>query len=152
MKRRFFLPPQIVRLVLLTVGIVGSYLVARGFLTPTTFGQYGWYRGDALMELASQPRVYAGMNACGECHLDQAQKLSKFTHKSLSCEVCHGPGQAHVEDFDKKLATLTHSHCLRCHEANPSRPKWHKQINSREHFPGEKCVECHQPHAPTEVP
>ena len=45
------LPPQIVRLVLLTVGIVGSYLVARYFLTPSSFGQYGFYRGQALEEV-----------------------------------------------------------------------------------------------------
>jgi hypothetical protein len=152
MKKRFILPPQIVRLVLLTVGIVGSYLVARAFLTPSSFGQYGWYRGDALLELASQPRSFAGKEACGDCHSDQAKQLAKFSHKSLSCEVCHGPGQAHVEDFDNKLATLTHSHCLRCHEANPSRPPAHKQINSREHFPGDKCIACHLPHAPSEVP
>ena len=35
------MPPQIVRLVLLTIAIVGSYLVARYFLTPPSFGQYG---------------------------------------------------------------------------------------------------------------
>jgi len=152
---RFKLPPQIVRLVLLTIGIVGSYLVARSFLTPHSFGQYGWYRGDALMERASLPRVYAGKLACDECHSEQVQKLAKFGHKTLACEVCHGPAQAHA-DFpdakehqpDKQNTTA----CTRCHEANPSRPKWHKQINSRDHYAGQKCVECHVPHAPSEVP
>jgi len=152
MHKRYKLPPQIIRLVLLTVGIVGSYLVARTLLTPASFGQYGWDRGDALTELASRPRSFAGRSACTECHSDQAAKLTQFSHRNLSCEVCHGPGAAHVEDFDNKLATLTHSHCLRCHETNPSRPKTHKQIKSREHYPGDKCVDCHLPHAPTEVP
>lgn len=152
MKTGFKLPPQIVRLVLLTIGIVGSYMVARAFLTPNSFGQYGWYRGDALMERASQPRAYAGKPACSECHDEKAAQLAKFEHKTLSCEVCHGPGQAHVDNFDVKLAVLTHGHCLRCHEKNPSRPEWHKQINSREHYPGDKCTECHVPHAPSEVP
>jgi hypothetical protein len=152
MNTRFKLPPQIVRLVLLTVGIVGSYLIARAFLTPSSFGQYGWYRGDALREAASHPRTFAGKPACTECHEEQAKQLAKFNHQSLSCEVCHGPGQAHVENFDVKLPVLTHGHCLRCHEKNPSRPQWHKQINSREHFPGDKCIECHKPHAPSEVP
>ena len=150
--RRFNLPPQIVRLVLLTIGIVCSYMVARYFLTPKSFGQYGWYRGDALMERASLPRAYAGKKACDECHSDKIQQLAKYPHKTLSCEVCHGPGQAHTEDPDIKLAVLSFSHCVRCHEANPSRPKWHKQINIRDHYAGQKCTECHVPHAPSEMP
>lgn len=149
------LPPQIVRLVLLTIAIVSSYLVARHLLTPPSFGQYGWYRGDALMEQASLPRSYAGRVACDECHSDEVAKLAKYPHKTLSCEVCHGPGQGHVEKPDDPAYTpekLGFSHCVRCHEANPSRPKWHKQIVTREHYAGQKCTECHLPHAPSEMP
>jgi len=146
------MPPQITRLVLLTVGIVGTYLVARYFLTPQSFGQYGFYRGAALTELRSRPVVFAGKKECESCHSDQAQKLAKYAHKTLSCEGCHGAGQAHAEDFDLKLAALDYSHCLRCHEANPSRPKWHKQVSVKDHYPGEKCTGCHVPHAPSEVP
>jgi hypothetical protein len=64
--RRFKLPPQILRLVLLTLAIVGSYLIARAFLTPASFGEFGWYRGEALVELRSRPPVYAGKQACDE--------------------------------------------------------------------------------------
>jgi hypothetical protein len=152
---RFKLPPQIVRLVLLTMGIVGSYLAARYFLTPPSFGEFGWYRGDALEERASLPRHYAGKEACSECHEDKAKQLAKFEHKSLSCEVCHGPGQQHVDapDVDKfKPDKKNTTSCLRCHEENPTRPKWLKQINVRDHYSGQKCVECHVPHAPSEVP
>jgi hypothetical protein len=146
------LPPQVVRLVLLTLGIVGSYLVARYFLTPASFGQYGFYRGQALDEMASHPITYAGRAACEDCHYDECQKVLQFEHKTLSCEACHGAAQAHVENPDIKPAVLTYSHCVRCHEANPSRPAWHKQIDSRDHYTGEPCVSCHVPHAPTEVP
>jgi hypothetical protein len=155
MKTQFRLPPQIIRLVLLTIGIVSSYMVARHFLTPESFGQYGWYRGDALMERASLPRTYAGKKACAECHEDEARQLSKYEHKTLSCEVCHGPGQAHVDspDVDKlKPDKKNTTSCLRCHEANPSRPNFQKQINVRDHYTGQTCKECHQPHAPSEVP
>lgn len=151
----FKLPPQILRLVLLTIGIVGSYAVARYFLTPASFGEYGWYRGDALAELASHPTVHAGKKACEVCHSDEFGKLLKHEHKTLSCESCHGPAQAHVDDPeneqnkpDKHNAVA----CLRCHEANPSRPKWLKQINLKEHYTGSKCTECHVPHMPLEVP
>ena len=151
MSRLFKMPPQLFRIVLLAVGIVVVYSVARYFLTPPTFGEYGWFRGAALAELATRDRVYAGKNACEECHSGEYQKLMKHEHKSLSCEACHGPGEAHVENPDVKMAVLHYSLCLRCHEANPSRPKWHKQIVSKDHYPG-KCTDCHVPHSPLETP
>ncbi len=164
MRHVFKMPPQIVRLLLLVVGIVLIYSVARAFLTPPSFRQYGFYRGDALELLASRDPVFAGRKACEECHSDEVQKLAKFEHKNLSCEGCHGPGEAHGKNPDVKIAKSNYGACLRCHEANPSRPKWHKQIVSRSHYtetkaetkPGAKsgslCTECHVPHAPSEVP
>jgi hypothetical protein len=146
------MPPQVLRIVLLAIGIVAAYSVARYFLTPASFGEYGWYRGAALAELATRDRVYAGKKACEECHSDEYQKLMKHEHKGLSCEGCHGSGQAHAGDPRKdNIQMSSFAICLRCHEANPSRPKWHKQIVSKNHYPG-KCTECHMPHSPLEVP
>jgi hypothetical protein len=146
------IPPQIVRLLLLVIGIVTSYSIARYFLTPKTFGQYGWYRGVALEEATARPLTFAGRKACEECHADQVQKLAKFSHRLVSCEACHGAGQAHADNPDVKMEVLTYSHCVRCHEANPSRPKTHKQVAAKSHYAGSKCTECHVPHAPSEVP
>jgi hypothetical protein len=149
----FKIPPQIVRLILLTLVIVAGYLVARAFLTPASFGEFGVYRGDALGEAASLPISFAGQKACQECHAEQHEILIKAEHKTLSCESCHGAGAAHVENPDMfPLAKLTFSHCLRCHEAGPSRPQWFPQIKSKEHYTGYRCTECHSPHEPNEVP
>jgi hypothetical protein len=137
---------------LLAGGIVAAYLVARYFLTPPSFGQYGWFRGEAMAEIASREPLFAGRTACDECHSDINQKLLKFEHKSVSCESCHGPGRAHADNPDVEIPKLTFSHCVRCHEQDPSRPKWLKQINSRDHYSGRKCTECHIPHQPNEVP
>ena len=146
------MPPQIVRLVLLTVGIVVTYLIAKTVLTPKSFGQYGWYRGDALEEAASREPVLAGRRACEECHSDIEQIFVKGGHKTLSCEGCHVSGEAHAKNPDVKIDKRSYSSCVRCHEANPSRPAWHKQINSRTHYSGDKCTDCHIPHNPSEVP
>jgi len=146
------MPPQILRLALLTLGIVGSYLVARYFLTPPSFGQYAWYRGAALEEIASRTPVYAGKKACDECHSDVLEKLAKAEHKTLSCEGCHGVSQDHATNPDITPIKLTGNHCIRCHEANPSRPAWFKQITVKNHYTGQKCTECHVPHQPNEVP
>jgi hypothetical protein len=153
--RTLRMPPQIVRLVLLTIGIVGSYLAARYCLTPSSFGQYGWYRGDALGELASREPVFAGKKSCEECHSDVQKKISKAEHKGLSCEGCHGVSLAHEKNPDDSRLNppkLEMGHCTRCHEANPSRPAWLKQIPNKSHFAGRKCIECHAPHQPSEVP
>jgi hypothetical protein len=148
---RFKMPPQISRLVLLTFGIVASYLVARYFLTPSSFHQYGWFRGAALEEIAAREPVFAGKQACNECHSDVLQKQAKGPHKTLSCETCHGVSLDHAGNPDITPIKLTGSHCIRCHEANPSRPAWLKQIVLKEHYSG-KCSECHVPHQPNEVP
>ena len=156
MRRLLKMPPQILRIFLLAVGIVTTYMIARYFLTPPSFGQYGWYRGEALVELAERPLVYAGKQACDVCHPDAYQKLMKHEHKTLSCEGCHGPGEAHVKDPRKEnIDKSGFAACLRCHEANPSRPKWQKQIVIKSHYnnkTGSKCTECHVPHMPSEVP
>lgn len=146
------MPPQIFRLVLLTLAIVSSYVVARWLLTPASFGQYGFYRGDALIEHMSHTPVFAGRKACLECHEDIEQKLAKAEHKTISCESCHGVGKAHVDNPDEKVNKPGDNLCLRCHESNPTRPKWLKQIDPKDHYRGSKCVECHAPHQPNEVP
>jgi hypothetical protein len=150
--RLFRMPPQIVRLVLLTVGIVTTYLIARAFLTPPSFGELGWFRANALGELASRPRVFAGKKACDECHSEIVQKLAKHEHKTLSCEACHGAGLAHADNPDVKIDKRYYSPCARCHEASPSRPKWLKQVNTKTHYVGQRCTECHVPHQPNDVP
>ena len=146
------MPPQVLRIFLLAVGIVASYLIARHFLTPPSFSQYGWYRGEALAEMAARPPVYAGKKACEECHSEVFQKFLKHEHKTLSCEGCHGPGEAHGKDPRKdNIDKSSYAVCLRCHAASPSRPKFLKQVAVKNHYPG-KCTECHVPHMPLEVP
>ena len=145
------IPPQILRLLLVTVVIAGTYAVARVLLTPASFGEYGHYRGAALEEIASRPRSYAGMKACDECHSDTLATLAKGAHAAVSCEACHGPALAHADNPDATLAKHTDALCLRCHEASPSRPAWLKQINVKTHY-GTGCTGCHLPHQPNQSP
>jgi hypothetical protein len=107
-----------------------------------------------MWDAASYERVYAGATACAECHSDQSEEIAGGGHQWLSCESCHGPGQAHVDNPDvNKMLILTFTHCVRCHAADPSRPKWHKQIDVHDHYTtGDACAECHLPHQPNEMP
>jgi len=142
------MPPQLIRLVLLTIGIVCVYFTARYFLTPDSFGQYGHYRGKALAEIAAREPYWAGRRACDKCHDKVVQKLAQAEHQGLSCETCHGPSQAHVESPEVKLPKMSYDKCVRCHAASPSRPQWLHQINLDTHYTGDVCTECHDPHQP----
>ncbi len=144
------MPPQILRLVLVTLAIIGSYLAARAVLTPASFHEYGWYRGAALEEIRARPPLYAGKQACDECHSEKLQELAKGSHQTLSCEACHGVSREHVENPDVLPVKLSGSHCIRCHDANPSRPQWFKQIVVKDHYDS-NCTECHLPHQPNQT-
>jgi len=150
---RFFnMPPQIFRLVLLIFAIVVSYLAGRTLLTPATFRDHGFYRGAALVELAGKIPVFAGKNACGVRHPEILKTLAKGSHKTLSCEGCHGVvSQSHLDDPADKMRKPPAEICLRCHEVNPSRPAGFKQIMRNDHYEG-ACLECHLPHEPNEAP
>lgn len=148
---RLKMPPQIFRLVLLTLGIVASYSLARYFLKPDTFGAYGHYRGAALTELAAKETVFAGAKACAECHDEVFTLRDQHEHRKISCESCHGPNKAHAKDPDVKTTPWDEAKCLRCHLREPARPATQKQIVPADHYEG-KCLECHLPHNPKESP
>jgi hypothetical protein len=150
----FRMPPQILRLVLLVILLVGAYAVARRLLVPKSFGEHGWYRGAALTELAVAPPTYAGMKACEECHSEVFEQAAKGEHRPIACESCHGPSREHAGNPDLKPPRVkyTDADCMHCHQSSPSRPSWLKQIEAGEHFRGDKCVGCHLPHQPNEMP
>ena len=142
------LPPQLLVIGALTVLIFGTYAVARVFLTPPTFGHYGHYRGAALVDATTRSLVFAGAKACDECHSETSELVTKDRHKGISCESCHGPARVHSRNPDIVPGKLTDQLCLRCHLADPARPAKQRQIQLNDHFPGDKCVECHVAHQP----
>jgi hypothetical protein len=151
--KRFRVPPQVVRLVVLTIAIVVAYFTARHFLVPDSFGKYGWYRADVLKDYAALPTTYAGAAACADCHSEQADLKAKHGHKSVSCESCHGPLGTHASDPSVAPPKIKdHSFCIRCHEANISRPAQFPQIVVADHAGDQNCTECHKPHQPKEAP
>jgi ribosomal protein L37AE/L43A len=140
---------------LAAVFVIGftSFVIARGLLVPRSFGRYGHYRGDAITEIAALPIAYAGHQTCENCHSDVLEAKSKGVHKAVACESCHGPLAKHADDPASvqpgKLDTA--KLCVRCHEANPAKPKNFPQVVSSDHASGAACNSCHQPHSPAIV-
>jgi uncharacterized CHY-type Zn-finger protein len=129
------------------------FLVLRTVLVPRSFGQYGHYRGDAIGEIRKKPINYAGHQACEACHTDVFDLKDKGKHTHVACESCHGPLARHADDptsvQPQKLDTAVL--CVRCHEANSSKPKTFPQVVSVDHSAGLACNECHKPHSPAIV-
>jgi len=144
------MPPQLRRLIPLFVIFIGLFLVIRHLLVPDTFGQYGHYRGDALIDNASMEPVHATREACYDCHSDIREKLENDLHGELSCLICHGPGLVHIDNpeaqnIDKKG---DREFCGKCHQFNAARSlEVIYQVDiATHHTEKENCIECHNPH------
>lgn len=144
------IPQQIIPLVIIFALAITALIVARQLLVPDSFGDWGFYRADAVGEIASQEMQYAGANLCNECHDDIYEIKQESNHRGVSCEVCHGPAAKHTEEPDEFTPEIPseRNHCPLCHGYNPARPSGFPQILSVMHNPGQACMECHNPHAP----
>jgi len=131
------------------IGVV-VFVLVRAVLVPRSFGEYGHYRGNAITEIAAQPVVFAGHQACETCHSDVIVVKNEGKHAGVNCEACHGALAKHAEDpgtvQPPKLDTAVL--CVRCHEMNGARPKDFPQIVAKEHSAGLPCETCHKPHSP----
>src|SRR5665647_561649 len=146
---KFFIPPQLKRLFLAFTIFISAFLIIRHFLVPETFGQYGFYRGASLEEIAQTPLKYAGQEACFNCHQDIEDLKQLDVHSEVRCETCHGPGQKHSENGDTTLLELPVSResCGICHSTNAAKQKDAIfQVSLEEHNTQKKCIECHNPH------
>ncbi|MDE3185985.1 MAG: cytochrome C [Acidobacteriota bacterium] len=126
------------------------FLVARGYVVPKSFGQYGHYRGAAMGEIAAHPLHFAGHQACETCHVDVQDVKKNGKHAHVNCEACHGPLAKHADDPASMTPTKpdTATLCVRCHAASAARPKNFPQVQAEEHSTGLPCETCHQPHSP----
>lgn len=144
------IPEQIRHLLIPCVIILVVALVARFLLVPSDFGRYGHYRAASVVENGEREIKFAGSAACLSCHDAEVAMKQAGYHRSLACETCHGPAAGHAEDPDKikPYVPKARSHCLLCHEYQPSRPTGFPQVVADLHNPVKACIACHQPHDP----
>ncbi len=144
------MPQQVTRLLTLFAVLAVVLVTGRHFLVPPTFGKLGHYRAAAVDAIAAQEVKYAGRQACVVCHEQEAAVHSRGHHQTVACEVCHGPGAAHVNSPGevKPPAPRRREFCPVCHGYDSSRPTGFPQIDPVAHNPLQPCINCHQPHAP----
>jgi DmsE family decaheme c-type cytochrome len=104
---------------------------------------------------------YAGSESCALCHAAVTDKFPNNPHaklalehggKGVSCESCHGPGQAHVDSggdvtkirqLSKASAKMVDQTCLGCHAS--SHPNFLRSPHAKA---GVSCLGCHSVHNP----
>ncbi len=144
------LPDQVKRLIFIFVLLLIGWFAIRSRLVPETFGEKGHYRRAALEANAALPVAYVGQSDCVLCHEDVGDLKRKSYHRSVTCEVCHGPGAAHLEDPETNLLFQPKERglCTLCHGYNSSKPTGFPQIDPMLHNPNDPCMMCHNPHDP----
>ncbi|MCE8423006.1 MAG: hypothetical protein J5U17_05825 [Candidatus Methanoperedens sp.] len=136
---------------LLAIAIIG-FIVVRSFIVPVSFGQYGWYRGDAIIDSMNFEIRHAGSATCGEenCHNSIYSIWIDSKHKTVNCETCHGPSEKHVNNVRimPEPVNDTRDFCGMCHFKSAARPEEFPQIDPDTHGENLRCAYCHNPHKP----
>jgi len=146
------MPAHIVRLLVLLAAFLVLAVAARNYVLDPSYYQFGDYRGDAVIEEAAYPPQFRGSAYCQACHAERHAEWTLGIHRSVKCEVCHGPAREHPVDGPLPKPDNTIKLCTVCHEAMPGRPAAQPQIVIAEHpVPHDgalQCLTCHNPHSP----
>ena len=142
------MPKHIVRLIIILVAVLVVAAIAMPLLTVDSFYRFGHYRANAVPLLASKEPVYQTAAYCQGCHSAQYAQWSASSHKTVTCEVCHGAALGHPQNGKLPIPRDTVKLCTQCHEAMPARPQTQPQIQVAQHAGDQQCNVCHNPHSP----
>lgn len=151
---------HVFRAAILLLAVLIAMVLGRSLFVPDSWGEYGWYRGDAVAEHRNKPIRHGGNDTCAMCHDVEFADHSAGAHVSVQCELCHGPVALHVNlDDGEMLAEMpvrrSRELCELCHLRLAARPADFPQIEVREHvaenggeLTADACFQCHDPHSP----
>lgn len=148
------MPKLIFRLFLTFIVFVGIFILIQHFLKPDSFGKYGHYRANSMDDNKMRTFYYKGEATCTECHQDIFDQKALDVHDAVRCESCHSPKIAGTIDCKVKppIVKGTIEFCAQCHATNTGRlEKGVPQLDFKEHYEKQNCIECHNPHAPWEL-
>jgi DmsE family decaheme c-type cytochrome len=123
-------------------------------------------RGQQEATPTASKSDYVTSATCAACHEDLARKFTSNPHqaletnarkgwKDLSCESCHGPGEAHVNAGDGSQITAfpgrssreINQSCLSCHARMEAHAGGPTSLHGKNQL---ACTDCHSVHDPKE--
>jgi cytochrome c553 len=145
--------------------VIIGFTVIRNLAIPESFGKYGHYRAEAVLEEMAKEPIYQGADSCKECHKVKFKRWKNSKHQGVTCENCHGPALKHnkkpiVKTGPKNIiVNRSNKLCMKCHLKLPARPHDfnnapHLQIDVEKHLKNKKykrCIKCHNPHNPQPI-
>lgn len=155
------MPKHIVRLLVLIAAAAIVVFSAKKFFIADSFYQYGHYRGNAVVEIASKVPKLQGSASCQPCHKEAYATWTAGIHRKATrkdaiqgvvykygpgCEVCHtGPAGNHPSkeamplSIEDKVTSITHLE----HKVHPANVPGRKLLLSPEDMRG-ICLNCHE--------
>jgi len=143
------MPKHIVRLLLILGVAAVAAVTAKAYFTAPSFGLYGHYRAASVPEIAAQKPRFMGPEYCRQCHVERVAFWGEGKHATVKCEICHGPAEGHPAISKLRIPIQTVQLCGSCHASMPARPGTVRQVVISEHMGDQACIECHNPHSPT---
>ncbi len=136
---------------ILSVVLIFVLVVPRLMPTPAFLAEFGFHpkNTEENEEMwASLPIQHVGSSICVNCHQDKYSLWSIGTHKTISCETCHGPAKAHLETGAPEVLDTSRGLCGLCHARLISRPSDFPQVDMETMGGDAECITCHDPHDP----
>ena len=97
---------------------------------------------------AGLPIQFANPTICVDCHQNEYGLQQKGGHRTVTCENCHGPAQAHVEKGAPEVLDTSRGLCALCHAQLISRPRNFPQVDMAIMGGDAECITSHNPHEP----
>lgn len=153
---------HLIKLIIALIVVAVAGFIARQVFTPKSMGQYGHYRGADIEDQKNIAIKLQTNESCFTCHKPIRRIHKAGIHKTVSCEICHGPYGDHIKD-GKKIGTLPVRRnkeiiqlCLRCHnKVIQARPRQSiKMVGYPQHLEEKHvrldhtCDQCHMVHDP----
>jgi hypothetical protein len=106
------------------------------------------FQEKSTERIANLSIEYSEPSRCQDCHLDIYNDWLDSAHKTVDCDTCHGPTQAHVDNSALIVAVDKSGElCALCHSKLESKPSTFPQIVVEEHYSDKTCLDCHSPYS-----
>lgn len=139
---------HLIRAGLLLVAFVAGFAAMRMIAPPAFLVDLGFHQvtESNAAEWAAHPALFADTADCQTCHEDVFAVRQAGNHAGVSCENCHGPATAHVQEGARVFILTSREACGACHDEVVGRPSGFPQVDLADHGVGAECITCHSPH------